>query len=285
MPMCSLVPTSSNGHAIEVRSSIAPGSDLGDRLEVAGPTLVVRVVPLTHELTVTEHGPLLEVGVADRTAAMAAARRVMREAQRQDVDVLVLTELSLGPGVLERLRRELGGSKPLLVVGGLAHHRYADSTGGELHWRNSAVVVGPNGDVIHRHHKLTRVNFAERQQWEIHETGRTLTLFPSAIGLVTTVICKDLFTEVCVNAMSDAGVTLLLVPSLSPHVGEHRVGAETLRSRNLTSTFVANRWGLLGGEMLPERGASFAIVPGRSGSDGTEFELDVRGVTVRVQTY
>jgi hypothetical protein len=73
MPMCSLVPTSSNGHAIEVRSSIAPGSDLGDRLEVAGPTLVVRVVPLTHELTVTEHGPLLEVGVADRTSCHRSA--------------------------------------------------------------------------------------------------------------------------------------------------------------------------------------------------------------------
>jgi predicted amidohydrolase len=251
---------------VSIGVEMLDGTPLGARLAQACAVGAIVCHPLGHALSVTTHDQSWEVAVVDTTEASDAVRSALAASSNETV--LVLPELSLEPGVLEGpggLRAQHDSPFPILTVAGLHHHLH------EGRWVNVAIVVDRYGTVIHRHHKLTRVDMPPHG-WEIHETGNTVTVFPSQLGTLAVAICKDLFGAQSQPLLAGSRANVVLVPSLSPKTNEHVTGAHHLRAMSLAATFVSNRWGIEGADTHPAQGASFALVPGAHLA-GTSDEL------------
>ncbi len=227
---------------------------VGRALACAVATGRLRVEPLDTALLLSEVDLTYKITVAHHDECEQKLGEVLRRASQDCIDVLVLPEHSLPPELLGSARRAIDGAFPRLVVSGLCHHQVDDVL------INLAVVVSSNGHVVHEHRKITRANDADR--WEIHETGHEMPISPSPLGLVATPICKDLFAPQSRHLLESSGATLVLVPSLSPKTADHENAAGSLRQQNLSTTVVANRWGLPRTKMHPGEASSFALVPG-----------------------
>jgi predicted amidohydrolase len=249
MRQCALIPSD-----IEIEVGLDDNGPLSVRLAARRSTVSLRAATLTNALEVHAEFEVVSV-LADAIESLEQARTVMRTAADDQIDVLVLTELSAAIGVLSTARAEIGGDFPLLVVGGLHHHERDEE------WWNLAEVIGPSGEVVFTHKKLTRINVPDSDPpiWECHQVGSTLSVLPSPFGLITIAICKDVFDKSAEYEASQA--TLLLVPSLSPKTQQHADAAAVLVHRNLATTIVANRWGILDGEMHPKAGPSLIAHP------------------------
>jgi predicted amidohydrolase len=249
MRHCALIPAN-----IEIDVGLDDNEPLAVRLAARRSAVWLRAATLTNPLSVLTELEVVRV-VADATESLTQAQTVMRQAAADRIDVLVLTELSTTVGVLSTARKEVGGDFPLLVIGGLHHHERDGD------WWNLAQVIGPSGEVVFTHPKLTRINVPDSDppRWECHQVGSTLTVLPSPIGLIAIAICKDVFDKPTEYEASQA--TLVLVPSLSPKTQQHADAAAVLVHRNLATTVVANRWGILGGDVHPDAGPSVIVHP------------------------
>ncbi len=249
MRHCALIPAH-----IEIDVGLDDNEPLAVRLAARRSAVWLRAATLTNTLFVHTELEVIRV-IADETESLEQAQTVIRNAAADRVDVLVLTELSATVGVVSRARAEIGGDFPLLVVGGLHHHERDGD------WWNLAEVIGPSGEVVFTHKKLTRINVPDSDppRWECHQVGDALTVLPSPIGLMAIAICKDVFDRPTEYEASQA--TLVLVPSLSPKTQQHANAAAVLVHRNLATTVVANRWGILGGDVHPEAGPSVIVHP------------------------
>jgi len=105
---------------------------------------------------------------------------------------------------------------------------------------NEAVVLGPDGQELHRHRKLSRYT-DEHGTVEHITTGSTLTVLETPCGHLATPICLDVFAEASKALLLASHATVLLVPSLSKKVSAHRDASRAFATDRWGSTFVCNR--------------------------------------------
>jgi predicted amidohydrolase len=201
---------------------------------------------------------LLRVRVAatdDRRRTELA--RAVDAARRNKAAVLVLPELSISHRDVAILGEILSTHDhddfPILTVAGVEHVPRGRS------WINAAVILGPYGQLVAHHQKLSR--YGDDNYVEQTETGTTLRILESPIGNLATLICLDVFNLTVQSVVSASHANVLLVPSLSPTTSAHERTAFGYLASNLAATFVSNRW-----IDHPDigRDETFALLPGKS---------------------
>jgi 8-oxo-dGTP pyrophosphatase MutT (NUDIX family) len=141
---------------------------------------------------------------------------LLDQAGSAGASIVVLPELSvtleLATSLRERVQRPSG---PTILVAGSYHHASPHEGAEEGRHRNTAVawVRGHEGALTHDKHSPA----AEPVVEDIQPDGwPELRVYVTADGWhLTIAICRDLLNPQAVNALSDAGVNLLLVPAMS----------------------------------------------------------------------
>ena len=202
--------------------------------------------------------------VADVGARHKELQDALDAARRERAAVLVLPELSTAsvdlPAVQALLAANGSDDFPILTVVGLEHQR------GDEHDINEAVVLGPDGEIVHRHLKLTRYP-ADDGSKEGIRTGTSLQVLESPIGNLAVVICLDLFNETTEAVIAASHANVLLVPSLSSKTSAHVTAAYRYLNLNLAATIVCNRWFRKPEEANGHdrgREETFALLPGKT---------------------
>jgi hypothetical protein len=161
-------------------------------------------------------------------------------ASAERATMLIFPELALSPAMLAaaqaRLAAHGAGGHPILTVAGLCHAPHG-SDGSHL---NEAVVLGPDGQELHRHRKLSRFTDTKDTPERIL-TGSTLGVLETPCGNLATPICLDVFAKASQALLFASHATLLLVPSLSEKLSAHRDASRAFATDRWGSTFVCNR--------------------------------------------
>lgn len=158
---------------------------------------------------------------------------------------------------------------PVLTVAGIEHVLDRDNH------VNEAVILGPRGDVVHRHRKLTR--YPDGNDIEGTQTGDVVTVLESPIGNLTPLICLDLFNDAVEPVVTASHANVLLVPSLSPTTSAHATAAAEFLASNLAATLVCNRWIITPDE---GRGGTFCMLPGKRPGFGAVKSLETFKIAV-----
>jgi predicted amidohydrolase len=235
------------GRSIECLDLQASEPAVYKRLLAARDKLCVMLAPLSGRI---EYGSLTPsaaggdgfVVVKDprnEAEILGQVRAAVDAASRARAALLVFPELALSPPVLAGLCEHLASgatnSYPILTVAGLCHTPLS----GDQHV-NEAVVVGPRGQELHRHRKLT----AHVDGGGVREktaAGLVLGVLETPCGNLATPICLDVFAVGTRALLEGSHATLLLVPSLSPKVSAHQAAAKAFGVLRWGSTFVCNR--------------------------------------------
>jgi len=180
-------------------------------------------------------------------------------AHRHGAAVLIFPELSTAAEDLPLLQELLGKHEfddfPILTVVGVEHQRTGH---GDV---NEAIVLGPAGEILHRHIKLTRYSEDDGSK-EWITTGTTIHVLESPIGNLAALICLDLFNESIEPAIAASHANVLLVPSLSSKTSAHVIAAYRYLNINLTATMVCNR--AFEGQSATGRAETFSLLPGKT---------------------
>ena len=215
---------------------------------------------------------------AAKAAVEEAARAAVEEATASTepvpipASVLVMPELAATPTVLDAISAALRETDkaPVLTIVGLYHlipedQPEAGPLGGRTGWSeyvNEAVILGPDGEELWRHRKLTPASArvgaeadeedAERSEDETASSeylaiedirlGDVLIVVPTPLGTIATVICLDTFAEHARERIAKCPANVLFVPSLSRTVRMHRISLEYLVQPLPRIAFVCNRW-------------------------------------------
>ena len=118
---------------------------------------------------------------------------------------------------------------------------------------NTAVVLGPRGEELFVHQKLTQFGR------EFLETGRVFQTLATPLGHLGVLICLDCFQDPVSDRIRQSPATVLLVPSMSNTISAHESKARERRADGI-ATLVSNWW--LDKEVGRD-GASRAWVPGQ----------------------
>ena len=166
---------------------------------------------------------------------------ILRRAAAEGVTILVLPELCIDAETLEVVVEEFRrspGSLNLLVIG--SHH--VREPGGAL--RNECVAVLRGSRRLLRHRKFSPYIWRDREKGEIREGiaagPRSLTIFLSDHWSFTLLVCKDLLDPKVRHLLEDAGVSLVLVPALTPKIGQFETYTAALAHANQAIVVVAN---------------------------------------------
>jgi Carbon-nitrogen hydrolase len=196
---------------------------------------------------------------ADETRCVEAARDAVAAAAGGPA-VLIVPELAATPTVVRAISESLlehatseDGEGPVMTVVGLYHEgaEISDAIDPALAGDappaahlNEAVVLGPDGKELWRHQKLSSAQHPTDRDDPVSEDvqlGRALTIVSTPIGLVTVVICLDVFAPRPRARLASSGADVLLVPSLSNKVLRHRTSLAHLVQVLWGIGFVCNR--------------------------------------------
>jgi hypothetical protein len=188
-------------------------------------------------------------GEACRAAAVAA---VERASKADGASILVLPELGLDPVSLDAVIAELRkpGRSPALTVAGLRHTTIAEGDAGYSKWVNEAVVLGPRGQELWRHRKLTDAGsdkpMGEYDPFvEAIRLGEEVKVIQTQIGTFAVLICLDTFGTKSRERLAKSPANVVLVPSLSHSVKPHRESLGHVVKELWGAAFVCNRSPLL----------------------------------------
>ena len=267
------VPTEIKGIRIEGTSRWGNPS-IHDRLHAASESgLRFLAWPLRYDLRVERwladdemgerRGKFLRVNVAaDRQVRGRELATAIDAARRARAAILVFPELSTAvedvPVLQELLAQHDFDDFPILTIAGV-EHQHADQSD-----VNEAVVLGPDGENLHRHVKLTRYSEDDGSK-EWITTGTVIHVLESPIGNLAPLICLDLFNESIEPAIAASHANVLLVPSLSSKTSAHAIAAYRYLNINLAATIVCNR-SFDGDQMGVNKGRAetFSLLPGKS---------------------
>ena len=151
-------------------------------------------------------------------ANLARAADVVARAARSGCDVVVLPEcLDLGwthesartlaaavPGPVSELYRALAAEHGVLLAAGLT-----ERAGERIY--NSALLVGPDGEVLRHHRKVNELHFAR----ELYSVGTSLAVAETPFGPVGLSICADGSTSSAAlgHSLGLMGARMVLSPS------------------------------------------------------------------------
>lgn len=110
-------------------------------------------------------------------------------------------------------------------------------------------MLGPDGEELWRHRKLTRAGAPMpsgadgevKTAFERINLGDTITIVESPLGTAAVAICLDVFETGSRERLARSPIELLLVPSLSPHVNRHRASLVQMVQELWGVAFVCNR--------------------------------------------
>ncbi len=227
----------------------------------------------------------------DQSRCVKAARSAVQRATGP-ASILVMPELAATPTVLAAISAELRDTEdaPLLTVVGLYHLIPEDQPepgplAKETGWSdyvNEAVILGPDGDEIWRHRKLTCAS-AEVEEgsseeedgnpsedrigenWVVEDIrlGEIFAVLPTPMGTVATVICMDAIAPHARERITQSPANVLFVPSLSRTVSRHRTSLQHVAQALPGVAYVCNRW-LEKGSWNGENSRSFWAILQRS---------------------
>jgi predicted amidohydrolase len=225
--------------------------------------LVVEPLPQSAPTEESDRRQFVRVTVAaERRLRHEELTHAVAAAEHEGATVLILPELSTTNDdivhLAELLRERDYRLHPLLTIAGLEHRN-----DGELDL-NEAVVLGPDGEELHRHQKMCR--YADDACVEHNRIGESVAILESRIGNVCILICRDLFHPEVQALVESSHATVLFVPSLSPETGPHLDAAKRLMVLNGAATLVSNRWMT---EPDAGRNETFSLLPGKSGDGKT----------------
>jgi predicted amidohydrolase len=267
-PTLAVSPRLANGIVLEGLRPAGPSWRLVEQtliqaLDEGSPPLEIHLDPLgEHGTSGWECDRTLGVGIydparidgEDEERCIAAARVAVSRAAGPS-SILLMPELAATPPVLAAIRAQLAAERdaPVLTVVGL-YHLPADAdpglaslAGGEelSDHVNEAVVLGPRGDVLWRHRKLTCAEGTMRKDEpklaEDIRLGDRLTVVPTPLGNLAVVICLDSFAPHVRDRLAKSPANVLLIPSLSPGVHRHRDSLQHLVQLLWAAAFVCNR--------------------------------------------
>ncbi|MDX1946611.1 MAG: nitrilase-related carbon-nitrogen hydrolase [Pirellulaceae bacterium] len=213
---------------------------------------------------------------------LANALRAIDEAKEEKAAILIYPELSISEeieyAIRNRLRTHGPNDYPILTVLGRTHRKRLENE--EESCLNEALVLGPIGEEVQIHRKMTCFVDAKTEVRESISTGSSVTVLECDWGNLATVICLDfLQSEVKAQLRTSGYANMFLVPSLSPTTKAHLASADELFIEQLASSFVCNRWLSANGDStdsiasdpisanskeaqeLLQRGASFCRLP------------------------
>lgn len=184
--------------------------------------------------------PWRATGLSDDDARWASIVEHIGEAVTQQAHVLVLPELSVTSALRGRLLAWLAAnpSHPfLLIVPGSFHLPVADGK----HY-NQTVLWDGFGVELLTHCKLSQFGTDEIGVEKI-ETGKSVTLLQTPIGVMAIPICLDFCDEKNPfdRLWQDLGVEWFWVPSMSETTSAHRRKAEVLWRAQAAVSAVANQ--------------------------------------------
>jgi hypothetical protein len=196
-----------------------------------------------------------EIDAADERECIKAAQKAVCKAAGRPA-VLLMPELAATPRVREAISAQIASQSnaPALAVIGLYHEPHdgdpptdheppEDSSLGA--YVNEAVVLGPNGNELWRHCKLScaqgSLPGSKSAVSEDIVPGVTLSLAPTPIGVIAVAICLDAFAESTEERLEASPAEVLLIPSLSPTVIRHRISLQRLVQILWAVGFVCNR--------------------------------------------
>ncbi|HSK77225.1 MAG TPA: hypothetical protein VLQ45_12285 [Thermoanaerobaculia bacterium] len=230
-PFHTLVPD----RVVDVRIDVKPASDWGtpflhSRLQEESSRLKVLLWPLETQIDYAsldilgENPPPEFVSLRDVRNEEDLQRDVgkaLETARALEATLLIFPELAIPPAVEAEIRRILGSANhgrdgyPLLTLFGCCHQ-----PAGEDSDINEASLLGPDGQELCRHRKLTSFT-SYRRGGSIHaaerlEIGKTLSILESALGNLTPLVCLDVFNPTLHEVLVQSHGNLFVVPSLSP---------------------------------------------------------------------
>jgi len=215
---------------------------LHERLKAARREFRTICWPLSRPLELRNGPPThLSVTTAGETTAAGELQRAIDAAQQHHATFLIFPELSLSPDDLVALHgllasRDVASDFPVLTLAGVTHQPSVIE-GLEV---NEAVLLGADGEILHRHTKMYPFE-AAGGAIERLEVGRKLSVLESPIGNITPLICLEFFNFKVAAVLQQSHANIFLVPSLSETTGAHEITAVIYRAHNGGTTLLSNR--------------------------------------------
>ncbi len=190
--------------------------------------------------------PFFPVSHKDRDLQLNRLRQVVRQANENEAYVLVLPELSLvedDVAALSALMESFDGTLRLLVAG--SYHTVEESR--QLNRAESLVRTSDEeGEKVRSwsHDKFSEFSYREPgskvDNVEQITRDRKLRLVMTRGFVLLVVICKDLLEVDCRRLADELGVTLLLVPAMTPKTQAFEAIATNLTATNQAFSVIAN---------------------------------------------
>jgi len=165
-------------------------------------------------------------GVHPKGAGLEEVEALLAEAKEAGARVAVLPELSLAaPGGLEEMLARRQGDFPPLIVAGSAHDSVAGEGKGELRVNESRVyLAGKFVTLARKHHafktdELAGKSYEEPLREDLTREPKTIMVLAGGQTRAAVAICADLIGKRIPSLLVDAGVNLLLAPSMTPDLG------------------------------------------------------------------
>lgn len=225
-----------------------------------------------------------QIDDADAVAVAGAAVAAVRAASTETPTILLMPELAATAAaeqaIAEELRAQFADRRrsPLLTIIGLRHRAVENPTSGldldligesaTARHANEAVVLGPEGQELWRHRKMSAATGSVKVASLASSTARVsgddggdeeepvddarlitehtvpggvVTVVPTPMGWTSVVICLDTFANFSFPRLTESPIEVLFVPSLSPNIKRHRDAMQRFVQDRGAIAFVCNR--------------------------------------------
>jgi len=210
----------------------------------------------------------------------------LRNAAADQADIAVLPELCMPASEFDALEAALAKSPedfPPLIVAGSAHVKEND---GATEVRTNEARIYLDGERVAHHRKINPYNLKvlpdgrrlkQEMKEGLTEEIKPINLLSGVYTRMAVMICSDLISELPVQLM-DAGVNLLLVPSLTPKTGSFNGDICNLASHCQGAAVIVNADTSLYKSALQRPFMVMAAVPRpRSKDQSREYRRRFRG--------
>jgi hypothetical protein len=171
----------------------------------------------------------------------------LQEASAQDVDIVVMPELSCTPNTVSLIKAELAktsGGRPRVVIAGGSH--IVTGTG-ERRNRMSTIYADLNLPEL-THDKIGEFVFPtkdpqtkKRVEWEEGiDRSTELRIHAGITWSMITLICADLLDDAVVEAVADLCPRLVIVPSMSAKTGDYEMSMGAVIRKSQALVMVVN---------------------------------------------
>jgi hypothetical protein len=178
-----------------------------------------------YEVETVDEGAGTFFGVHPKQCDLDAVEAMLEEAKKAKARVAVLPELSLSaPDQLDELLGRKSEEFPPVVVAGSAHLVIGDGDSAIRANESRIYLEGRCIGMARKHHafqtrKLDGKTYEKPLREDISREQKTIVVMSGRQTRLATVICADLIGSRIPSLLVDAGVNLLLAPSMTPEIG------------------------------------------------------------------